>query len=93
MEGTVPRADLEVPGEVLDRLTFRSQRGERPLKQVKDGELTSSLALQGIYRLADGSAADFASLIETPPPASTARIPRPSGKSDRRIGTPDEALF
>jgi hypothetical protein len=94
MDGSAPRADLELPGPVLDRLTFRSQRGERPLKQVKDGELTSSLALQGIYRLAASSAADLAELIETPPPASAARIPRPANRSDRRVAaSADEALF
>jgi hypothetical protein len=94
MEGTAPRADLEVPAEVLERLTFRGQRGERAFKHVKEGELTSSLALQGIYRLATGSADDFASLVDTPPPAAAARIPRPSGRSDRRtVATPDEALF
>jgi hypothetical protein len=93
MDGTAPRADLELPAEMLDRLTFRSQRGERRLKQVKDGELTSSLALQGIYRLAGGSTDDFAQVIDTPPPAGAARIPRPSGRTDRRIATSDEALF
>jgi hypothetical protein len=82
IEGTPPRADLEMPGEVLDRLTFRSQRGERPLRQVKDGELTSTLALQRIYRLAPSSAADLAALVESP---------RPSGR--RAVATPDEALF
>jgi hypothetical protein len=85
IEGTTPRADLELPGEMLDRLTFRSQRGERPFKQVKDGELTNTLALQRIYRLAASSAADLAELVESP---------RGTSRSDRRpVATPDEALF
>ncbi len=91
MEGTVARADLELPTEILERLTFRSQRGERSLKHVKDGELTSSLSLQGIYRLASASADDFAELVGTPPPAAGARIPRPAGR--RTSSAPDEALF
>jgi hypothetical protein len=83
IEGTTPRSDLELPAEMLDRLTFRSQRGERHFKQVKDGELTNTLALQRIYRLAPGSAADLADLVESP-----------RGRSDRRpLATPDEALF
>jgi hypothetical protein len=83
IEGTVPRADLEVPTEILERLTFRGQRGERPFKHVRDGELTSSLALQGIYRLAAESADDIAGLVET-------RVPRQTG---RTAVIPDEALF
>jgi hypothetical protein len=94
MAGSAPRADLEVPAEVLQRLTFRSQRGERSLKHLKDGELTSSIGLQGIYRLAAASATDFAGLIESPPPAAAARIPRPASKSDRRaVAAPEDALF
>ena len=38
-EGTTLRADLAIPPDLLSRLTFRSQRGERPLKYVKDGEM------------------------------------------------------
>jgi hypothetical protein len=92
MEGTAPRADLTLTPEMLTRLTFRSQRGERPLKQVRDGELTSSLGLQGIYRLAEQSADDLAELVESPAPAATARVPRPAN----RRGAPaveEEALF
>lgn len=94
MHGSAPRADLEVPADMLVRLTFRSQRGERTLRHLKDGELTSSIGLQGIYRLAASSAADFAALIELPAPAAAPRIPRPSGRSDRRAVTaPEDALF
>jgi hypothetical protein len=91
MEGTVARSDLELPAEVLDRLTFRSARGERPLKQVKDGELTSTSAIRGIYRLSTDSAAELANLVETAPPASAAWIPRPGWR--RGTTTPEEALF
>jgi hypothetical protein len=91
-EGTTLHADLPLPAEVLMRLTFRSQRGERPLKHVKDGELARSIGLHGIYRLAPRSAADLAELIETPPSAPP-RIPRPTNRSDRRSATPEDALF
>ena len=93
MNGTAARVDLEIPREILDRLQFRSQRGERGLKHLKDGELTSSIGLQGIYRLSTGSAGDFAALVESPAPAASARIPRPAKGSDRRPAAADEALF
>jgi hypothetical protein len=92
MDGTVPRPDLELPSEALLRLTFRSQRGERKLKQVRDGELTSSIGLQGIYRLAATSAQDLADLIEAPAGAA-ARIPRHPGRLDRPVPAAADVLF
>ncbi len=91
IEGTVPRADLDLPPEILMSLTFRSQRGERPLKYVKNGELTRSVGLHGIYRLSQSSARDLAALMESPP-AATPRIPRP-GFDRRGMPAPGDALF
>jgi len=93
MDGTAPRADLELPVDVLDRLTFRSQRGERRLKQVKDGELTSSIGLQGIYRLDPASADDLSELIDTPPSSAGPRIPRPARSDGRSAPAAEDALF
>jgi len=94
MEGTAPRPDLALPTEILERLTFRSQRGERSLRHVKDGELTSAIGLQGIYRLTDASAADLAALVDSTPPGALPRIPRPSNRSERRHAAPEDvALF
>jgi hypothetical protein len=94
MDGTAPRADLVVPPEVLTKLTFRSQRGERHLKHIKDGELTSSIGLQGIYRLTEASADGLAELIESPPATAGPRIPRPTRGSERRgVPAPEDALF
>jgi hypothetical protein len=94
MDGTAPRADLTMTPEMLSRLTFRSQRGERTFKQVRDGELTSSLGLQGIYRLSDSSAADLAELIESPAPAASARVPRPANRRGATApAVEEEALF
>jgi hypothetical protein len=89
-EGIAPMADLEVPADVLERLRFRSQRGERALKYVRNGELTRSIGLHGIYRLAESSAADLARLIESPP-AATPRIPRAVDR--RTVPAPEDALF
>ena len=92
-EGTTLRADLAIPPDMLGRLTFRSQRGERPLKYVRDGELTRSVGLHGIYRLSAGSAEDLAQLIDSPPSAPP-RIPRPPKGGDRRaVPAPEDALF
>jgi hypothetical protein len=91
IEGTVPRADLDLPSEVLMSLTFRSQRGERPLKYVKNGELTRSIGLHGIYRLSQSSATDLSALMESPP-AAAPRIPRP-GSDRRAMPAPGDALF
>ena len=90
-EGTTLHDDLPLPKEVLMRLTFRSQRGERPLKHVRDGELARSVGLHGIYRLTRPSADDLAAVIESPPPNVQPRIPRPT----ERRGQPasEQALF
>lgn len=61
-----------VPGELLERLTYRSRRAERRLRFVENGRLMRSVGLQGVYRLAPGSAAELDRLVETatehPPP-------------------------
>jgi hypothetical protein len=95
MEGTVPRSDLALNAELLSRLTFRSQRGERTLRHVRDGELTSSIGLQGIYRLAEDSAKDLATLVESVPAGVPGRIPPPPARGHRRTEHPPEeaALF
>ncbi|MDX2650548.1 hypothetical protein PV341_44790 [Streptomyces sp. PA03-1a] len=53
-----------VPGELLERLTYRSRRAERRLRFVEDGRLMRSVGLQGVYRLAPGSAAELDRLVE-----------------------------
>lgn len=91
-EGTTLRSDLALPPETLMRLTFRSQRGERPLKHVKDGELARSVGLHGIYRLADRSAAELSELVEAPASAP-ARIPRPARGDRWSLVGAEDALF
>jgi hypothetical protein len=48
-----------LPIACLERLHFRSRRGERPVKGVQDGRLTTAVSFQGVYRLAEQSARDF----------------------------------
>ncbi|MFE1321417.1 hypothetical protein [Kitasatospora phosalacinea] len=56
--------DTRVPGELLERLTWRNQRGRtRGLKHVVDGRLEHSVSLQGFYRLTPGSADELAALL------------------------------
>jgi hypothetical protein len=91
MEGIAPRTDLVLSAETLARLTFRSQRGERRLRHVNGAEVTSSIGLQGIYRLSEASAAELSALIGASPPSAGPRIPRPA---NRRGDVPvEDALF
>ncbi len=62
-EGLALRFDLAVPPELLERLTFRSRRGERRLKHIENGRLVHALGVQGIYRLSPRSAAELAALL------------------------------
>jgi hypothetical protein len=68
--GSPMRLDCDVPSEVLEQIRFRSQRGERALKQVKDGKLMNTAGIAcGVYRLAAESAADFAALVDQAAPS------------------------
>lgn len=68
-EGSAMRLDCEVPPEVLERIRHRSPRGERVLKQVKDGKLMNTAGIAGgVYRLAAGSAADCAAIVDRAAP-------------------------
>lgn len=63
-ESTPLRFDLTIPPELLARLHYRSQRGERDLsKYLRDGRLVSSLAIQGIYRLNEPSACELEAYV------------------------------
>lgn len=78
-EGTRVHLDRPVPGEVLKRLTYRPRRGPRGVKHVsEEGRLTKSLSVQGIYRLAESSAADFDDILAGPPGEPIGTRPRPA---------------
>jgi hypothetical protein len=63
-ESTPLRFDRVVPPAVLMRLTFCSSKGERPLRQVEDGKLKSTVSIQnGYFRLTPDSATDMESLL------------------------------
>jgi hypothetical protein len=67
-EGTGIHLDRPVPGEILKRLTYRPRRGPRPIKHVSDdGYLMHALSVQGIYRLAESSAAELEAILTGPP--------------------------
>jgi hypothetical protein len=60
--------DRPLPGEILQRLTYRPRRGPRPVRHVsEDGRLLHSISVQGIYRLAESSAADLEAILAGPP--------------------------
>jgi uncharacterized protein (TIGR02996 family) len=60
--------DRVLPPPVIDRLRFKTRRGERGLSPVsfKDGRLTNVTTIHGVFRLAPGSARDFATLVFAP---------------------------
>jgi hypothetical protein len=63
-ESTPLRFDLTIPSDLLVRLRYRSLRRERDLsKHLRDGRLVSSVAVQGIYRLSEGSACELGALV------------------------------
>ncbi|MGW0661116.1 hypothetical protein [Streptodolium elevatio] len=61
--GTPLDFETVVPPTMLERLTYTSRRGERTLKYVEDGLLKRFVSLQGVYRLAAGSAAEMHALV------------------------------
>ncbi|MFE5582675.1 hypothetical protein [Kitasatospora sp. NPDC056531] len=64
VDGTPVRFDLPIPGELLERLTWRNRRNQtRGLKYVVDGRLERAVSLQGFYRLTPESADELAELV------------------------------
>lgn len=86
-EGTPIVLDRPVPGEILRRLTYRPRRGPRPVRHVsQDGRLLHSLSVQGIYRLAESSAADLEAVLAGLPGAPIP-LSRPRKHQDIPAGT------
>lgn len=66
VDGSPLRLDCAVTPELLARVRYRSRRAERDLsKYIREGRLTATLGVQGIYRLTDDTAQEFAALVET----------------------------
>jgi hypothetical protein len=63
-EGTRLRLDVAIPPDLLERLRFRSQKGERGLRHIENGRLRKVISLQGgVYRLAESSAQEVAAVL------------------------------
>ena len=60
------RFDATVPPDLLERLRFCSQKGERGLKGIVNGQLKSVISLQGVYRLCEESACEIEKLLKQP---------------------------
>jgi hypothetical protein len=66
-QGTPIRLDVAAPGELVERLRFRSRRRERGIKHVENGRIKRVISLQGIYRLAPESAEALEALLARRP--------------------------
>jgi hypothetical protein len=65
VDATPVRFDVPIPGDLLERLTWRNRRGHtRGLKYVTDGRLERAVSLQGFYRLTPESADELAELAD-----------------------------
>jgi len=62
-ESTAINFTTAIPQQILERCRFQSSKQERGLKYLIDGKLTHSISLQGVYRLSELSAIDFAQLL------------------------------
>lgn len=83
-QGTGVLLDRPLPGQILQRLTYRPRRGPRPVRHVsEDGRLVHPSGVQGIYRLAESSAADLEAILAGPPGA-----PIPLSRSRRHSPVP-----
>jgi hypothetical protein len=84
-EGTGVHFDRPVPGEILKRLTYQPRRGPRLVRHVsQDGRLLHAVSVQGIYRLAESSAADLDATLVGPPGG-----PVPPSRPQRHPYVPD----
>jgi hypothetical protein len=93
VDGTGIRLDRPLPGEILKRLTYHPRRGPRPVKHVtEDGRLTHALSVQGIYRLAESSAADLEAVL-TGQPGEAISLFRSKPKKMPEIPTNMDPLF
>jgi hypothetical protein len=90
-EGTGIHLDRPVPGEILKRLTYRPRRGPRPIKHVSDdGYLIHALSVQGIYRLAESSAAELEAILTGPPGEP---VTQPRARRNQDVPANTDTLF
>ncbi len=61
--GSFVHFDLVVPNEILERWRFRSQRGERPIKGLVNGQLTCPETFHGTYRVTEDTSTELFDLL------------------------------
>ena len=90
-EGTGILLDRPLPGEILRQLTYRPRRGTAAVRHVsQDGRLLHSLSVQGIYRLAESSAADLEAVLAGRPGAP---IPLSRPRRHQAVPASTDTLF
>lgn len=63
--GTPMTIDCVYPPELLHEIRYSSNRGERPIKHVSNGQITHTVSLSGgVYRLSPSSAEVFHALVD-----------------------------
>jgi hypothetical protein len=85
-EGTPIKLGIAVPGDVLERLEYRSQRGVRKPK-VKDGKLQNWMSVWGIYRLTQASAEAVDALLTSQLNVATSALAWSSYQANRKLDT------
>ena len=59
-EGTPIDLENAIPSDMLERIRYASEHGERAIKYVEDGELKRPVSIHGgVYRLTPPSAKEF----------------------------------
>lgn len=79
-DGSPVQFECPLPRPVLERLRIVVKKGERGLSSLKDGRLTNSTTIHGVFRLAPSSARDFGLLLFAPDLLDPAPPPVPGRK-------------
>lgn len=82
-DGGLVDYDRTLPQPVLERLRYVNRSGERGVSCLDDGRLTNVTTIHGVFRLAPGSARDFATLVFDPDLLSDLPAP-PQPKKKRK---------
>ena len=90
-DGSGPVLDLYLNESAVRNLRYRNKRSERVPKGIETGKVTSPLAHQGIYRLAERSAEMFADIVNRRHASPYSGEHRPERKLEETAKNENEA--